>query len=781
MTGVPAPSFLVGSDRSLFHDGVVRGLGLLLVLAAIPISTPLLGGPWRETYGHHIGLLFLLAVVPALAIRARRAADEAERRFWELFTLGFVFWLAAWLFDLAFFDVLSRAPWEFVNNGLYVLFYAAIALALEVHPHVRPDPQTVRLRALNRIGSAVILFGLLMYFVVLPVLLRETAFWASSLALFVALDAYVLLRLAGLQQSTPDGEWRGIYAWLLAGAAAWALGDTVNLLQFGEILADPGYGSPYDLPWSVAFVATVFATRVGPGAPEVRSTLGTVREPLGMGPIVAYAIMLPVIHLTLYRLPLPDPAVRSARELLVLGLTLVLAALAFAYHRSLRVENRRLVEEDERSRERIAHMAFHDELTGLPNRDMFHDHLRLAMADAKRYRRRCAVLFCDLDRFKVINDSLGHEAGDQVLISAAGRLQASVRELDTVARFGGDEFTIILHGIGNAVDAARLAEKMITALNEPALVQGKKHVLTASMGIAVFPEDGGDESTLLKHADTAMYQAKLQGRNTYRLFTEAMNAAAEERLAIEQGLRTARIDENFAVFYQPIVGISTGQPLGYEALLRWDHPERGFIAPGSFIEVAEQTGLIVPIGRWVLETACNWLMKIDSTSDSAPYVAVNMSARQIQETSFVDDVLATIERTGIDPSRLHLEITESIALDTAATVPILAELSAQGIQIAVDDFGTGFAALSRLKDFPIDVVKVDPSFIRGIEVDSVGETIVRAIVTMSGALDFSVVAEGVETEAEFEVVRQLGCDAVQGYYLQGPAAPEEIERTLGGR
>jgi diguanylate cyclase (GGDEF)-like protein len=430
-------------------------------------------------------------------------------------------------------------------------------------------------------------------------------------------------------------------------------------------------------------------------------------------------------------------------------------------------------------------LAFHDDLTGLPNRNMFHDRLRIAIADAKRYERKCAVLFCDLDQFKVINDSLGHEAGDQALVAISDRLRSSVRQLDTVARFGGDEFTIIVHGIREALDAAPLAEKLLASISEPLVVGGKSHVITASVGIAVFPDDGEDEETLLKHADTAMYQAKLHGRGTYRLFTEAMNEAADERLAIEQGLRTGLMDDQFAVFYQPIVEVATGQAVAYEALLRWNHPERGFIQPVSFIDVAEQTGLIVPIGRWVLETACTWAAQMDSNAadptGDPPSIAVNLSLRQLSEPDLAEDVKKILEHTGLAPSRLQLEITESMALTLDSTAAVLGQLRDLGVRIAIDDFGTGYAALSQLRDLPVDIVKIDRSCVSGIEVNSVSEAIVLAIVSMARALDFYVVAEGVETERELDIIRQSKCDAVQGFFLCGPLPPEELEDGMAQR
>ncbi len=753
----------------------MQGMAALCTLVALLLGTPILSEESRAFFWYLIEVPFLVAVIFALHFRVREATEKADRRFWNLLTWGFAGWLASLVIQMVYGGP-DFAP-DLLTNVPYLLFYGATAAALEVQPHVRAQPMPRRLRALDQIGSSVVLFGLLLYFVVLPGLVRQDAFWTSSLALFVALDAYIILRLAALRRVAVDAEWRSIYSWLLLGVTVWSLGDAGVLLMWQEILVDPWFGGALDVVWPLALTSIVVATRTG--RYETKSLRTTEsRERLGMGPLVVYAVAPPLVHLTLYRFAAPDLDVEPARELLVLGFAGMLAALTFASHTLQSAENRRLVKEESQTKDKLAHQAFHDELTGLPNRNMFRDRLRLAIADARRYKRQCAVLFCDLDRFKVVNDSLGHEAGDQVLVSTAERLQSTVRVLDTVARFGGDEFAIILYGIHGALDAARLAEKMLVALGEPQLIQGKKYVLTTSIGIAVFPEDGEDEAALLKHSDIAMYQAKEQGRNGYRLFTEAMNTAADERLAIEQGLRTAREDGSLVVYYQPIVDIATRQPIGYEALLRWNHPERGFIEPASFIEVAEQTGLIVPIGAWVLETACAWAVQLDSTSTGAPSIAVNMSLMQLREPGLVTDVRTVLERTGLEPARLHLEITESMALAMDSTARVLEELHDLGVQLAVDDFGTGFSALSRLKDLPMDMVKIDRSFVRGLETDPVGKTIVGAIVTMARALGFYVVAEGVETEQEFEAVRRLGCDAAQGFYLSAPMPPDEIKSAM---
>ena len=775
-------SLQADSRSSLARDQVVRGIVVLCVLAAVPIVIPILSDEWRAVYGRHIvDLPFLAALLVAIRFRLRGVREETERRFWNLLTFGFACWLGVQLVNIVYRDLIdSQTIRQIVNNVPYLLFFGATAAALEIQPHVRSDRLTRRLRGLDRVGSFVFLFGLLLYFLVLPGILSRNslAFWPSSLALFVALDTYIVLRLSNLRQSAADGEWRTIYSWLLVAAIVWGIGDAGMLLMFEGILTDPGWGSPFDLIWPLAFSAVVAATRPGDHQPERRQLAKPMRQPLGMGPLVVYAVAPPLFHVAVYRFGSPDLAVRPSRDLLVIGFATVLAALAFGYHRLLRIENRRLGAEEAKAKEKFVHQAFHDELTGLPNRNMFRDHLRLAIADSRRYERKCAVLFCDLDPFKVINDSLGHEAGDQALVSTSQRLESTVRELDTVARFGGDEFTIILHGIREALDAAWLAEKLLAAVSEPLLVKGKKHVLTTSLGIAVFPDDGGDEETLLKNADTAMYQAKLQGGNAYRLFTKTMNEAAEERLAIEQGLRAGLMDDHFVVVYQPIIELATGQPMGYEALLRWNHPERGCMAPGSFLDVAEQTGLIVPIGRRVLETACAWAVQMDSTAINAPSIAVNVSSRQLHDPGLAKDVKKILQRTGLAPSRLRLEITESMALTIDSSAVALAELRDLGIRIAIDDFGTGYTAVSLLTDFPMDMVKIDGSFVRGIEADAERETIVLTIVRMARALDLYVVAECVETDEELAVLQRSQCDAVQGFLFCGPMPPEELKAVM---
>lgn len=780
------PGSLTLGGGPFAQDPVLRWMAGLMGLAAVPILVPFLSEEWRVFYGLHIVSLPLLGVV-LVAIRTRLSdvTEETERRFWNLLTLSFASLFVAEAISVVVTDSWIDSPTirQFVEDGPYLMFYGALAAALDTHPKVRSPHETRGLRALDRVGSFVLLFGLLSYFLVLPGLSSQgsSTFLSSSLALFVALDAYVVLRLWHLRGAASTSEWRSIYTCLMAGAAMWTFTDLAQSLEYEGILTDPGWGTPSTVIWPLSMVAVVVATRFGVNETGPGPVVEAIRQPLGMGPLAVYALAPLLLHVALYRFGFPDQALRAPRESLVLGVTALLAALALGYHKFLQVENRRLTEQEGRAKQTLAHQAFHDELTGLPNRNMFRDRLRLAIADASRYGRKCALLFCDLDHFKVINDSLGHEAGDRALVTISNRLQHSIREVDTVARLGGDEFAIIMRGVRGALDAAILAEKLLGTVGEPLMEKDRKHVLTASVGIAVYPEDGADEETLLKHADTAMYQAKLHGRNTYRLFEEAMNEAAEERLSIEQGLRTGLIEDNFTVFYQPIAEAGSGRPIGYEALLRWNDPERGFVEPINFIDIAEQTGLIVPIGKWVLETACTWASQMDPTAVDPPSISVNISMRQLRDPALTQDVRRILERTGLAASRLHLEITESMSLTADTTAAVLERLRDLGVRIAIDDFGTGYAALSRLRDLPVDIVKIDRSFVKNIEVNPVSEAIVLAIVRMAKALDFSVIAEGVETQEELTVIQQSECDAVQGFFLCAPMPPEELEEAIACR
>ena len=431
--------------------------------------------------------------------------------------------------------------------------------------------------------------------------------------------------------------------------------------------------------------------------------------------------------------------------------------------------------------ERVEFLATRDPLTGLPNRMLLNDRLASGLANAARKKSRVAFMFIDLDRFKTINDSLGHDVGDELLKRVASRLSACVRASDTVARLGGDEFAIILENLPtDGQEVQSIAEKMISSLAAP--IQAGEHQLntSCSLGIAVFPDDGGDAQTIMKHADVAMYDAKAKGRNNYQFFSQAMNAKAQERLAIENVLRLAQRKGELLLHYQPRVGFKTGEVTGVEALLRWNHPQLGLVAPDHFMSVAEDSGLIVPIGEWIFEEAFRQVAGWQQKSERSLAVAVNLSGAQMFDPKrLMAAIEGALNKSGLDPHDVELELTESMLLknsDEAAAV--LQRLGELGVGIAVDNFGTGVSSLSYLRQLPIDSIKVDSSFVRDIGTDPNDEAIIRAIIAMTHSLKLNVVAEGVEREEQYRVLRDLECDEYQGFYFSKPLPPEEFEAAF---
>ncbi|HEX9160899.1 MAG TPA: EAL domain-containing protein [Thermoanaerobaculia bacterium] len=429
--------------------------------------------------------------------------------------------------------------------------------------------------------------------------------------------------------------------------------------------------------------------------------------------------------------------------------------------------------------EQIKHLAYHDALTGLPNRLLFKDRLTVALSHSQRDHSRIAVLFLDLDRFKVINDSLGHNIGDQLLQAVAARVQSCVRDSDTVARLGGDEFTLLLPALGRSEDAALVAQKIIEAVRYPFHIEGREFFITTSIGISLYPEDGADAATLIKNADTAMYQAKEQGRDNYQLFNAFVNAKALQRIALEHGLRRALANQELTIFYQPIVDLGTGSISGMEALLRWTHPDMGSVPPAVFIPIAEATGVMVPIGGWAMRQACSQAKAWHDAGFRDLSLAVNLSVTQLQQLDLVDRVKDILVQTGLRPDLLELEITESSAMQSPETsVRTLHELKRLGIRVSLDDFGTGHSSLSYLKRFPIDTLKIDQSFVRDITSDADTAAIVTAIIAMAHSLRLKVIAEGVEDIEQAAFLKRYSCDQMQGFLIKPPVPASEFTNLI---
>ena len=437
------------------------------------------------------------------------------------------------------------------------------------------------------------------------------------------------------------------------------------------------------------------------------------------------------------------------------------------------------VTEKAKVEDQIRHMAHHDALTELPNRVLLRDRIGQAIAQARRSRKVAALLFIDLDRFKNVNDSLGHHVGDGLLRAVAGRLVACVRGTDTVARMGGDEFVVVLTELRRAEDAGHVAQKVLAALPQPIDIDGHELRVTPSIGICLYPHDGEDVETLMRNADAAMYHAKETGRNNFQFFTRQMNTAANQRLLLEKDLRLALEREEFTIYYQPQIDLKTGGIVGFEALIRWRHSQRGIVAPSEFIPIAEETGLITPIGEWVLRRACMQTRHWQTLGYPQLQVSVNCSAQQFRQEGLLDVVAHTLQQTGLPASSLELEITESVIVDhTEHVIARLKALDKIGVKLSIDDFGTGYSSLGYLKRFPIHELKIDQSFVRDIGTDPDDAAIVSAIVAMAHGLDLQVVAEGVETAEQLAFLKKLGCDWAQGYLFGKPLPAEEIEPLL---
>jgi diguanylate cyclase (GGDEF)-like protein/PAS domain S-box-containing protein len=437
------------------------------------------------------------------------------------------------------------------------------------------------------------------------------------------------------------------------------------------------------------------------------------------------------------------------------------------------------ITERNKARERLNYLAQYDSLTGLPNRTLFRDRLEQGLSHAQRSPRPAALLFIDVDRFKEVNDTLGHAIGDKLLQQVAERLKACVRSGDTVGRFGGDEFGVILMDLAKPGDAGLVAQKINDSLAQPFDIDGHQIFVSASIGITLYPADAADAGTLSMNADAAMYRAKEKGRNNHQFFTPEMNERAMQRMEMEASMRRALQQSEFALHYQPKVDLASGEICGIEALLRWSHPQKGPVSPAEFVPILEDTGLIIPVGEWVMREACRQIGAWQKAGLMAPPVAVNLSARQFQDKGLEDKIRAIIAESGIDPTLLQLEITESLLMnDPKAAERILLALKDAGVKLSIDDFGTGYSSLAYLRRFPLDVLKIDRAFIKDIVGNPDDAAITLAVISLAHSLMLKVVAEGVETEAQVNLLTQHGCDEFQGYFFSKAVPASELEALI---
>ena len=432
--------------------------------------------------------------------------------------------------------------------------------------------------------------------------------------------------------------------------------------------------------------------------------------------------------------------------------------------------------------ERLHFLANHDPLTGLPNRTLFMERLLLATQRAQREGRKIGLMFIDLDRFKYINDTMGHAAGDKLLTEIAERLKSTLRECDTVARLGGDEFTVILENISDVQHVAKIAKKLVSKLNGIVKIEQQEVFVTASIGIAIFPEDGEAPETLLMNADTAMYRAKERGKNNFQFFTSDMNTSTMERMRLENSLHAALSRSELLLHYQPKLKLDTGELFGYEALIRWNHPQMGMVSPAQFIPIAEDSSLIVPIGDWVLHTACAQARRWLDRGDLLGRMAVNISHRQLKLANLVDSVHSALQHSGLPAECLELEITESMAMDTTQeTLDTLVRLREMGVHLTIDDFGTGYSSLSYLRKLPIDGLKIDRSFVAGVVQELGDAAITRAIISLAASLGLAVTAEGIEEASQLAFLREQGCPFGQGYFYCRPMDVARLDDWLAAR
>ncbi len=761
----------VGLLVAAFLQGLVLGEGLLF---------------WVETGSD---LFFVLLAVVALLHGLERLPSRRERRFWRLMAFGFVAWAVVFVLYLA----VPAGHWtlglDLTVDALYLVFYLFLLAAADGRPDLATGRPALRFGGRYRMPAvAVFGVGLYLYAVLIPALLSPRLYesLSPSFYLYLAFDIYLLVRLMVLARVTASVRWRRCFHLAAAVAVMFLLSDVAELqLMLGRLPLDAGM--PWQALWLVPGLGVVVAFRLRAlpaaetGAESSAADLS--RESLARGaPFFAYVMIFPLLHFASYRAGLFEEATRQVHENFVLLWMLCLGAISLAQHLELERQTLSLVNQRRLTEERLWYLANFDPLTGLPNRVLFRDRLTQALKTARRDGRLVALVFADLDDFKRVNDSYGHAVGDEVLKCVAQRLKGCLRESDTVARLGGDEFMVILEAVEDSAHVARLTHRISLALSRPYDVRSQVITLGTSVGVGFYPRDGEDVDTLLANADSAMYEGKRgkqYGGSNVRFFTEAVHGEVRDRLRHENELRQAIEGGELVLHYQPKWSVPDGRLTGLEALIRWQHPERGLLMPVDFVPLAERVGLIEGVGSWVLETACDQLAFWRAEGHDEVRVAANLAAGQFRDPDLAEKIAKLLASRRLDPSSLELEVTETMVLrDLDGAAHICGELAATGVEIAIDDFGAGHSSLRYLTLLSPARIKIDRSFISEVGHSPKGEAVVAGMIAMAHRLELEVVAEGVETEQQRDFIARHGCDEVQGFLFGRPMPAAQATRLL---
>jgi diguanylate cyclase (GGDEF)-like protein len=719
-------------------------------------------------------------------------ASSIERSFWLLWGGGFTLLVGAHAtFAIAGGRADDGIP--FVVWSLFVVgFYLLVALALALRPHMPGDKRghTPWMQWLEISGVLILGLGMFVYFAVVPLVTAPgpSSVQTRTMLMLFGFDGYLCLRLVESFRTSADRRWRATYLLFFVSFCVWLTVDLSILLGRLNVVGHETLVSIVDKLWLPPYLAFAWAIRLrqwteGDEA-EDRTRLSTqelrtLAIQTARGTLWFHAAMLAVLHVIFETADLLDPRSQLAQQGSALAVLLANGLLAVAYQRRLESENVSLANEREQAVE-AARQAYHDPLTGLPNRYLLLDHLRLGIAQAMRDEHLAGVFFIDIDRFKTINDSLGHSAGDELLVQVASRFTCCIRTTDTLARLGGDEFIVVAPGLRERDDVTRVGEKLLDSLRDPFTLGSTQLFVTASIGVAVFPDSGSEPDTLLRDADIAMYRAKAQGGGTIQVFDADSFGEAVDRLSLETMLRRAVFDEGFVLHFQPIVDVRLDRMVGCEALIRWVHPERGLLLPAEFLETAEICGVTSRLTPWLLEESCRWAARWTEQTGAPIRIAVNLSPRQFLDSRFSQYVESALEKSGLAGQALELEITESVAMQSVERiVQTLTGLKKLGVQIAIDDFGTGYSSLHALRTLPIDTLKIDRSFVKGIATNHSDAAITSTILAVANTLGLSVVAEGVETTDQLDMLSRLGCNLMQGYLFSPPIPPEGIPDLLG--